>query len=424
MIQQRKENKVESQAEINFWDYIQVILKKRWLIIRNCILIFFLAIMISFILPAKYTAIATLLPPDQNRRPEILNAISPDPFTNLGILSGNSTAELFVQILKSRTVQQGVLERKYTNKEKKANLKEYFDIDSNEAALKKLNSVTNIQALPEGIISIAIELRDPELAAAVANAYVAELDSVNQAKSTSRAKSSRIYIENQLKLTKHRLEKADKALAEFKQNYKAISLEDQTRAAIEEAGKIKGQISAKEVELAVKLHVLKATHPEVITIKNELEELRKQYEKLQYGMKTAPANEISEFYIPMAEVPDVALRLAELMREVKVQETVWELLNQQYYQAKIQEAKDTPTVQLLDKAVPPEFKSKPKRMFIVLLSVSMTFLISVFWAFFTEYLEKISQKADSLKKLRSAKNILEKDFIKIKQFLKMRNRSK
>jgi len=424
MTQSQIQNNAKAPGQIDLWDYLQIIIKKRWMIFRNCALVFFLAVIISLILPKKYAAVATLLPPAQDRRADVLNTISPDALVNLAVLSGNTTAELFVQILLSRTVQQGVLEREYTYQDKKISLKEYFDIESMEAALKKLNSVTTIQALKEGIISVAVELGNPDLAAAVANAYIAELDSINQAKSTSRAKSSRIYIENQLQLTKRRLEEADKTLAEFKQTHKAISLEDQTRAAIEEAGKIKGWISAKEVELAMKLHVQKATHHEVIAIKNELEELRKQYEKLQYGINTASPDAKAEFYIPMAEVPEVALRLAELMREVKVQETVWELLNQQYYQAKIQEAKDTPTVQLLDEAVPPEFKSKPRRMMIVVLSVSVTFFLSIFWAFFEKYLDKVSHQDEGSEKLSSIKSILERDLVKIKQFFQKRNDSK
>ena len=414
----------DSSDTIDLWRYLQVLVSHRWMIIRNCALIIFLAVIISLILPKKYTAVATLLPPDQSRQSDALAAFAPTALSNLNLLNVNTTADLFVQILMSRTVQERVLLRTYSVGDQQMDLLAYFDVESVEPGLKKLHDATTVEALKEGIITLAVEVGDRVLAADVANAFIAELDSVNQSKNTSQAKSSRIYIENQLQLTKTRLDRADEALAEFQQSHKAISLEDQTRTAIEEAGKVKGLILAKEVELAMKLYVLKPNHPEVITIRNELTELRKQYQNLQYGDSAPVAPEEKEFYIPMADVPDVALRLAELMREVKVQETIWGLLNQQYYQAKIQEAKDTPTVQVLDKAVPPELRSKPKRGFIVILAFGVTLFLSIFWAFFLEYVSKLSHHKESSEKIQSLKEVVQQDKIKIIAVLQKATRFK
>jgi len=415
MHQNASKNENAGHQNSSFWDYLQVLLKHRWMIMRNCLVILVLAIMISLLLPAKYTATATLLPPEQTNTFNPLTGMSGDLISNFNFLNVNTTAELFVQILQSRSVQQAVLERRYALKNDTTTLIQYFKAQTIESALRKLNSVTTIQATREGIVSIAIELGSPELAAAVANTYVAELDSVNQEKSTSQAKNSRIYIENQLELTKQRLSRADNSLAEFMQTNKAIALEEQTRAAIEETGTLKGRIIAKEVELAMKQRVRKPNHEEVLAIQAELTELKKQYAKLQYGSTPPSPEEKNEFYIPMAQVPDVALRLAELLREVKVQETVFELLNQQYYQAKIQEAKDTPTVQVLDEAIPPTTRSKPQRALIVLLAVGSIFCLSIFWAFFTEYFTTIATKENNREKIYFVKSTLKQDLQNIKQ---------
>ncbi|MBN1352860.1 hypothetical protein JXJ21_25955 [candidate division KSB1 bacterium] len=417
MIQSQNENPNESTDTIDLWEYAGVIVKNRWMIVRNCIIIFFLSILISLILPKKYSAVVTLLPPDQNRSQDPFSAFAPGALSNFNIFTANTTTELFVQILLSRTVQEGVLKRAYLYENKKVSLLEYFDTESLEDGRKLLGKATSISASPEGIISLAVELGNPVLAAAVANAYIAELDSVNQSKNTSKAKNSRVYIENQLQLTQYRLDAADSALAKFQETHKAISLENQTRTAIEEAGRLKGLIIAKEVELATRLHVYKSTHPTIRTLQNELTELRIQYWKLQYGSDTTSINRKKEFYIPMAQVPGVASQLAELMREVKVQETIWEMLNQQYYQAKIQEAKDTPTVEVLDRAVPPEYKSKPRRMLIVVLSVGVVLFFSIFWAFLSEYLSKLKQQQEN-EKIAMIKKQLDADALKVRRFLK------
>ncbi|RKY81643.1 hypothetical protein DRP98_10015, partial [candidate division KSB1 bacterium] len=201
--------------EINLWDYVQVIVRRRRMIIRN-VLIAMLAIgVISLFLPKKYTAVTTLLPPEKNQAGGLWSALSASsPLANLGITSSSSMSDVFVEILKSRTVRDAVLHKSYSlsskrsQDKKKITLLEYFGEDSNEKARKILSKLTTVSASSEGIITIKVELGDPQLAAQVANAYVEELDRVNREKNISRAKSSRIYIENQLKQTEKKLKQA------------------------------------------------------------------------------------------------------------------------------------------------------------------------------------------------------------------------
>ena len=422
MTSHQKQQAEEPVQQIDLWNFVAVFINHRKMIFQNCLVMLGLSILIALMLPKKYTAIATLLPPEQNGSGSVLGNLSSGMLPNFNVLNTNSTAELFVQILGSRSVQQAVVERAYHVDSTTISLPDYLDANNSESAIRELDNVISIQASPEGIISIAVELGNPALAAAVANAFVAELDSVNQAKSTSRAKSSRVYIENQLEMTKERLKRADERLAEFMQTHKAVSLADQTRAAIEESGEIKGKIIAREVELALKEKVRKPTHEEIVGLKAELAELKKQYTRLQYGSEEPTVEEKREFYIPMVDVPDVSLQLAELMREVKVQETVFELLNQQFYQAKIQEAKDTPTVQVLDEAVPPKFRSKPKRALIVLLTVGSIFFLSIFWAFWSEYWKNISKDEQNRERISYLRNVLDSDLKRVKQYIQKKSK--
>ncbi len=142
--------------------------------------------------------------------------------------------------------------------------------------------------------------------------------------------------------------------------------------------------------------------------------MRKQLAKIEFGGKTKRKNEFGAgFSVPLSRLPEVSLEYARLLRNVKVQEAVYELLTQQYEQAKIMEVKDTPTVEILDKASPPEKKSYPKRSGIVLFCAVMSLLTSIILAFFFEYLEQMKKVSE----WQEIYNIIKQDFVKVKEQL-------
>ena len=409
------------QSEIDLLDYVNLIIKHRKMIIRNVIVTAIIVVMISLILPRSYTAVTTILPPDDKQSTNILSALSSSPLSSLILNEAGTTSDLYVEILKSRSVLDGVLSQEFLfprgkKKQQNKTLLTILKAKSLEKGRKKFAATLNVKASTEGIISVTVELNDRNLSADVANAMVQELDKINKEKSTSRAKNSRVYIENQLQATEEKLKQASRDLVAFQEKYKAISLEDQTRTAIEKAGELKGKIVAKNVELGVALQTMKSDNVNIVQLKREIEELEKQYNILQYGDSLSLKTQ-KEFYIPFADVPEVGLDLAKLMREVKVQETVWELLNQQYYHAKIQEARDTPTIQVLDEAVPPELRTKPKRKLLVLIGSFLALMLSIFWAFIAEYLDRLKNDTSAYHKTREISEDLKQDWQKIKSYL-------
>jgi uncharacterized protein involved in exopolysaccharide biosynthesis len=407
-------NKDAAGNEINLLDYLSVIVKRRRMILRNAFYAAVLMAIVSLFLPKTYTATTTLLPPDDSNDSGLKSLIanSPVSFLDLGGLGGNSS-ELFVEILKSRSVAEGVVASKFKYEDKEQSLYEIWKMKSRDQALKKLKQKTTVMLNEQGIIQIAVELHDADLAAQVANAYAAELDSVNQKKSVSKAKNSRLYIEEQLQNTEANLRKASHELAKYQSQFKALDLQEQTKVAIEKAGEIKGTIIAKEVELQLALQIMKPDNPAVRRLQTELNELRKQFEHLQFGNSVA-FEEQRDYFIPFTDVPEVGVRLAELIREVKVQETVWQLLNQQYYSTKIQEARDTPTVQVLDEARPPEQRTQPKRTMLVLVAGFLTLMFSVFWAFVLEYGERVKAREEDFSKLNSIATEIRSDYDKVR----------
>ncbi|MBN1541101.1 hypothetical protein JW992_03075 [candidate division KSB1 bacterium] len=354
---------------------VTVLIQHRWLIVRNAAITAILVALVSIFIPPKYIAIATLMPQSEQMRSGMSNVFSEMAVPGLKIPVQAPTSELFVEILKSRTLNSRVLARKFKVQNDSLSLYRYLKYPSIEIGLYKFSDVVAFNVSSQGLISIVVTLSNPQLAADVANAFVEELDRVNREKSVSRAKSSRIYIEEQLAETEGKLAAAAEQLARYQQQHRTVALEDQTRASIEQAGDLKGRILAQEIHIGVLLKSMRPENPVVVQAQRELEALEQRYQEIQKSDSSKA--DFLDLFPPISDLPQVGVDLALLMRDVRAQQTVWELLNQQYYQAKIEEARTTPTVQILDPAVPPPIASSPRKKHLVMVMTGLCIVLNI-----------------------------------------------
>jgi len=379
----------EKKVEINLLDYLLVLMDHRRLIVKNFLLTVAAVLAVSFLLPKQYVATSTLMPPPEQDKMSMSNLISEVSVPGLTLPAKSTTADIFVEMLRSRSVGERVLARRFAFKKDSTDLLTILDCRDPEEGLRVMADRAFFVLSKKGIITISVQMPSPSLAAGVANAYVEELDRINQEKSVSRAKNSRIYLEGQLRENEIKLSETSRRLADFQRGHRAVSLEEQTKAAIEQVAELKGKIIAKQVEIGVMRQSMKEENPLLVRANRELAEMEDRYEALQYGDAGV---ESKEFYLPFAQVPEVGLQLAELLREAKVQEVIWQLLNQQYYQAKIDEARDTPTVQVLDRAVAPLRKSSPKRGLLMLVFGLLSIVATIAWIYVGEYRQKLEER--------------------------------
>jgi uncharacterized protein involved in exopolysaccharide biosynthesis len=282
-------------------------------------------------------------------------------------------------------------------------LKDHYQTDSEELAVKKLQGATNVSVSKEGVISVKFEDTDPKLAAEVANNYTTTLDRMFAKLGTTQAGRQRAFIAERLEKTEKALHQAEDALKRFQENNKAVVIQEQSKRAVEAAALVKGQIAAAEVQLEVMRGFATETNPQVVQQKRQIEEMKRQLAQMQYSQgldlppdSPNPGQPRREFYVPFTKVPEVERDLVRLLRDVKVQETVFTLLTQQFEQAKIAEARDTPMVQVLDRAVPAERKSKPSTTANAAVAGILSLLVGTVLAFFLEYLEGLRKKKPSL----------------------------
>lgn len=309
----------------------------------------------------------------------------------IGNLTGGTNRDTFVAILKSRTLAEDVVER--------LKLKEYYQTKSTEQAIRRLQGETEISVSREGVVSVKVEDKDPKLAADIANAYVATLDRLFSRMGRTEASRQRAFIEDRREKSEQALRQAEEALRRFQEKNKAVELRQQWLTAIEWVGKLKGEMVAAEVQLEVMRSFATENNPQVMEVRRRIDGLKRQLAQMEYGRDSDlplkggnPGQQGREFQVPLVKGPEVWMELVRLTRDAKVQETVFTLLTQQWEQAKITEARDTPTVQPLDRAVPAEQKSKPSTRTNMTIAGVLFLLAGMFLAFFLEYLARIRKQ--------------------------------
>jgi hypothetical protein len=226
--------------------------------------------------------------------------------------------DIFVSILKSRTMAQDVVQR--------FDLQERFQALFQNDAIRRLSGMTTVTLSKDGVISVEVEETDPQLAAEIANFYVANLDQMLTRFATTEASMQRMFIADRLTETERELRRAEEALRQFQETNKVIALQEQARGAAETAAQLKGEIMASEVQLEVMRKFATDANPEVVKLKQRIQEMKRHLSGMQYGKgwvlpaeNRNPGEARNEIHIPFAQVPELGIELARLMRDVKVQ---------------------------------------------------------------------------------------------------------
>jgi len=398
------------------------------------------ALIYCLLTPNEYTARATLMPgstpaevsPAQSMAASFLNK-----FGFGGMFRGATVnpADVFANTLRSRFVARNVV--------KKLDLVRVFDIDERdpqraiEKATDELLDISSVDVSDMLLISVSVTYEDPKLAADIANAFVDELENANRTFNLSSAKKAREFVEERLESTEKALDEAQRRFTEFQQRHGAIALDEQSKATVEAIAKLEGEILALEA----KRDALSATHRPSYSKLRELEltieALRNKVRQLttrggsaesgegaasgadsslgssRGGKYAEPVLEPEEgVFIPLGDVPEISAEYARLLLDVKTQESVLEILVQQHEQLKIEEAKNVPTIQVLDRAFPPIEKSGPHRTVIMIVAALIAALGSLGLALLLDYLEEEfdeSQRAELGRMRRSiASEVLSK----------------
>ncbi len=337
---------------------------------------------ISLLIPTKYDSTTQLMPPDnENTGSMMLAALAGKGGEAGDMLSGyagsilgvkNSGAE-FIGILGSRTVQDALVN--------KFDLRRVYWVRGWEDARKKLQDRTFVsEDRKSGIINIRVRDRSRDRAKAMAQAYVDQLNIAVSTLSTSSARREREFLETRLKAVKQDLDQAAQEFSQFASKNTAINIPEQGKAMVEAAARLQGELIAAEAQRQGLAQIYTAQNPRVRAVEGNIEELRRQLNQLTAaGTGAGESPDEGALYPSIRQLPLLGVKYADLYRRTKIQEAVYEKLTTQYEMAKVQEAKEIPTVKVLDPPDYPEKKASPRRSLWVVSGLFVSFILGCTW---------------------------------------------
>ena len=393
--------------EIDLLDLLIPILKYKGLIIRITLYSFFISIIVSLLLPKKYLSSAKILPPQTQSSvsQQILSQfLGASGLGSVGGFAGiKDNLSLYAELIKTNTVLDYVIE--------KNDLKNVYKKDKTYKLREILKSNIVIKTdKKSGIIDVGYIDKDPELAYKITTSLIDGLKFLNNNLAITEASQRRLFYEEQLKLAKENLVKSEEDLRVFQLKTGSIKVDEDAKAAIEEASMIRAKISAKEVELKVLKTYATPNSPEYKQIEAEISALKEQLSKLQAKI---PGD---DYLFSTKKASLYGIEFIRKMREFKYNEALYEILLKQYEAAKLDESRDSTVIQIIENPEIPEKRYSPKRKLIVLVSTFTKFFFSIFFVFFINLFESMKQSKEGLDKISKIKSFL--DFKTVKYEIK------
>jgi capsule polysaccharide export protein KpsE/RkpR len=358
------------------WDH-------RRTLFRVAICALLLSTTVAFLLPKQYESTARIMPPDQSGGGTALIAALAGKSMlggGLGALASSffglhNSSALFVELLQSTSVRGDLVDQ--------FDLQKVYRSRYRFSAIKRLAHRTDItEDRKSGVITITVTDTDRRRARDMTQAYLDQLDGLLIRVNTSAARRERQFIEQRLITVKAELEKAQLELSDYSSKNTTLDVKEQTKAMVDAGAKLQAQLIVARSERDSLEQIYSPNNVRVRATQARVSELERELQKLA-GSSTASSNlpeqdDAGTIYPPLRQLPVLAVRWADLYRRVRVSETVFDLLTEEYETARIEEAKSIPTVSVIDSPTWPEKKSFPPRVILILsLTFTSVFIVAV-----------------------------------------------
>jgi uncharacterized protein involved in exopolysaccharide biosynthesis len=365
----------EVSDELTWMDVLLVLsrFRKRLLAVSLCVAL--VAAAVSTLLPPRFTANTKLLPPQQAQSgaAALLSQLGSLGGAAVGIGGVKNPNDVYVGMLRSRVVADKLID--------KFALRTVYETDSLEQARGQLADSTLIATGKDGLISIEFMNKDKKLVAPVANAYVAELIELTKVLAVTEAGQRRMFYERQLQVARDNLTNAEAALKSGLDKRGVISVDAESQTLVATIGRLRANISAKEIQLSSMRAFVTANNQEYKKAEEELNSMRAELSRLEGGSVSPSATTSDDKRSGFESI--------KLLRDVKYYQMLYELLAKQYEIARLDEAKTPSVIQVLDPAVEPERKAGPRRLNIVIISTFGAFFASVIVLILIEWRRKL-----------------------------------
>lgn len=386
----------EAAQRNHFLDHFIVLARHKFFILSFTSAVAVLSVGISLFMSNYYQATAKLLPPQQGS--SFASAML-DQLGGLAPLVGAAAGgkdllknpnDLYIAMLRSRTVADRIIDR--------FSLMTAYKSKMREDARKQLAELSEISVGKDGVISISVEDYDRMQAAAMANAYVDELEKLTKTLAVTDATKRRIFFERESKVANDQLETAELELKKTQEATGIFQMDSQSRVMLQAYADARAGLTEKELEIESMRSFATPENPELVRAERERDALRAEVAGLEKGQGGSPIGDIA-----LNKVPEKALKYFDKLREVTYRNALLQLMLKQYEAARVDEAKDFALIQVLDSALPPERKSRPHRAIICLSFTFLAFLIACSWIYFREAMQRAKEDPQYLARLQLLK---------------------
>jgi tyrosine-protein kinase Etk/Wzc len=379
------------EQETDVLEVMTLLLRGKKTILKFVLVAIALAvILIYFVMKPMYTGEATFLPP-QSAPGSAMTPLASQlgSLGAVGALTGlKSPGDVYVGILKSRSIADDLIKRFDLQKV-------YHTKRTSDTAKMLKGRSTFASGTKDTLITISVEDHDAKRAADLANGYLAALYEQNGRLALTEASQRRLFFEQQLVREKDALADAEVELKKTEEQTGLISLTGQAQVEIDSIAQVRAQISSKEIELGALKQAATDQNPEVVRLQTQIDGLEQQLQKLENGSETRRSGNV----LPAtAKVPALALEYVRKQREVKYREVLFELVAKQYESARLDESREAPVLQVVDRAVVPDRKSGPPRTLIMLGACLVGALMGSGWILAKDFVERLQRDPVKAKK--------------------------
>jgi len=397
IVYEKKADPFQPDTEISLLDIFILLLGRKRFIARFVLGAMVLAIIAALLLPVRYEAKIVLLPPAQSSSigSSLLGQLGGlGSLGSLASLAGGSLglknpADMYVSLLTSRTVEDAMIQRFGL-------MKEYRQKRMSDTRKELERRTTAVAGTKDGLIRLTIEDGDRQKAADLANGYVEEFRKLSASLAITEAARRRLFFEQQVQQAKDKLTEAEVAMSKTQQSTGVLQIDSQARALIESAAILRGQVVAKQVQIEGMRAFATDDNPNLVLAKQELAALQAQLDRVA-GSQNDTGSDIN---LSKGRVTQAGMEYLRRFRDLKYQETVFELLAKEFEIAKLDEAREGSIIQVVDAAVPPDIKSSPHRTLIVLGVTILAFFVAVFWIWLRSSLTIAFELPENRQRLR------------------------
>ncbi|MBQ7543425.1 MAG: hypothetical protein IJT02_00620 [Synergistaceae bacterium] len=372
---------MNDEEELSLLDIFTILWRRKGLIIFLTVVFGGAAAFYAFTAPFIYRGECRILPSGSGGASGLMAQLG-GLAGLVGLPSTATNGQMMIGILQGDTVVDAIID--------KFNLMEEYEqeirLHARTATLKNLEVNEDTKS---GIISVAFLNKDPQRASDIANAFVYELQKKVQDLSVKDAQQKREFFENQLLQAQQELNTAEADMMKYQQDSGVIELGSQTGAILASINSLRNRIAAKNVEISTLSSYARKDNPRLKLLQSELEAMTKELRSLEEQQSRQGRSSNSDLLASVGQVPELGIEYQRYMRNLQFATAKYELMMRQYESARLSEASDISTIQIVDPATPPDYKYKPKRATITLAGGLGGMLLGVFWAFLTEHINEL-----------------------------------